>query len=166
MSPAPGPVDLRIRPVGPFDLDVIAALHAACFAKAWDRQSIAALLAMPGAFGLLAEDTVVPTGFLMARVTADEAEILSLAVAGPARRSGRGTRLLEAGLARMAGAGARRVHLEVAEDNSAAIAFYRALEFRPVGRRAGYYRGRDGTVIGALLLSRPLAAASSAAGGG
>jgi ribosomal-protein-alanine N-acetyltransferase len=148
----------QIRPIGVFDLDLVAALHAACFTEAWNRESIAAILAMPGAFGLLAEDATAPLGFLLARLAADEAEILSMAVSPSARREGQGSRLLEAGLARMQEGGARHAHLEVAEDNAAAIALYHAFGFRQVGRRKGYY-GRSGTeAIGALILSRALEA--------
>lgn len=165
MNRLPTRPEPRIRPLGPFDLDILAALHAACFAEAWSRESIAAILAMPGAFGLLAEDAQAPRGFLLARLAADEAEILSLAVSPVARRAGLASRLLETGLARMEQAGARQVYLEVAEDNAAAIALYRAFRFRQVGRREGYYGGPGRGSIGAFVLSRPLDAIDRAAPG-
>lgn len=156
MNPAPSPLAEPIRAIGPFDLDLVAALHAGCFAEAWDRAAIAALLAMPGAFGLLAADGAAPLGFLLARAAAGEAEILSLGVSLPARRRGWGARLVEAGLDRMAQEGARRIYLEVAEDNMAAIELYRARGFAQIGRRAAYYRSQHGTATGALVLARAL----------
>lgn len=146
----------HIRDVGGFDLDLIAAVHAACFDEAWNRVSIAALLAMPGAFGLVAASGEEPAGFLLARIAADEAEILSLGVVPPARRRGIGSCLVQAGMERMARRGAHRVFLEVAEDNEAALALYRAAGFAPVGRRPRYYRERRARPAAALVLSRPL----------
>ena len=51
-GPASPPV--AIRPAGPFDLTLLAELHAACFAERWDAPALASLLAMPGARGFLA----------------------------------------------------------------------------------------------------------------
>jgi ribosomal-protein-alanine N-acetyltransferase len=154
MSRPAGSRDWRIRAIGSFDLELVAALHAACFAEPWSREALGSLLSVPGVFGLLAEDGAVPTGFLLARVAADEAEILSLGVIPSARRGGWGSRLLECALGRLEGEGACWVYLEVAEDNSAAIALYRSLGFRPVGRRASYYGRSGGRGTGALVLAR------------
>jgi len=55
--------------------------------------------------------------------------------------------------ARPHAAGARRVFLEVAEDNWAARRLYAALGFAPVGRRRNYYRrGQD--FVAALTMRR------------
>jgi ribosomal-protein-alanine N-acetyltransferase len=146
----------RIRAVEAFDLAMLAALHAACFEEAWSRDSLATLLATPGAFGLVAAGGAEPTGFLLARIATDEAEILSLGVRPPARRRGIGSCLLQAALERMARGGARRTFLEVAEDNVAALALYSAAGFTPVGRRPRYYRRCGTHPTAALVLSRPL----------
>lgn len=135
--------------VGPATL---AALHAAAFDAPWSEAEIAALLAGPGV-AALAE----PGGFLLLRVVADEAEILTLAVAPAERRRGVGRRLVEAATARAAEAGARSLFLEVAEDNAAAVALYQACGFRPAGRRRGYYRRGEGPAADALILARDLA---------
>ena len=58
--------------------------------EAWSAAAIAAQLALPGTFGLIDP----AGGMVLARVAADEAEILALAVAPPARRQGRGAALL------------------------------------------------------------------------
>ena len=66
----------QLRPIGAFDLEVVAALHAASFEEAWGVQAIAEILAMPGAFGLLAaepaRDAPQPAGFLLARIVAED----------------------------------------------------------------------------------------------
>ena len=64
----------------------LAAIHAEAFPprEAWGEDAIALQLAMPGVFGL-----VHPRGgMILARVTEDEAEVLTLAVAPEARRQG------------------------------------------------------------------------------
>lgn len=92
----------------------------------------------------------------MGRVIADEAELLTLAVAPPARRQGLGRGLLAHFLDEARRRGATRAFLEVAADNGPACALYQAGGFAEDGRRRGYYRGPDGVVVDALLLSRAL----------
>jgi len=141
----------EIRPVTPFDLELVAALHAACFAEGWSAASIATLLAGPGAFGLLAASDGEPAGFILVRPAADEAEILSLAVLPAWRRRGLARRLLAAALERLAAAGTRRLLLEVAEDNAAARRLYQGAGLVPVGRRPGYYRSEGGATAALVL---------------
>jgi len=135
------------------DLVVVAALHAECFAEAWSAGSIAALLAAPGAFGLVAVIDGAPAGFILIRAAGDEAEILSLGVAPPQRRRGLARRLLEAALDRLGRTSARRLLLEVAEDNAAARRLYEAAGFSPVGRRPDYYR-EGGLLKPAMVMAR------------
>jgi ribosomal-protein-alanine N-acetyltransferase len=145
-----------LRPVGPFDLECLAALHAACFPDPWSASAMAALLATPGCFGLLSVTADQPSGFLLARVAADEAEILSVGVLPDWRRRGIARQLLADASARVAERGARRIFLEVAADNHAARALYLREGFAQVGRRAGYYRRRN-SATDALVLARPAA---------
>lgn len=128
----------------------MAAMHAAAFAQGerWNADALALQLTMPGAFGLLAG----PGGFVLARVAADEAEILTLAVVPTSRRQGLATRLLHAALAQAAQRGAAMVLLEVAVGNEAALTLYAALGFAKVGRRRSYY----GTGADALVLRHDL----------
>ncbi len=87
-------------------------------------------------------------GFVLARVAADEAEILTIAVLPEARRTGQGGRLLDAAVEATRQAGAAALFLEVASDNTAAIALYASRRFCPVGRRAHYYgQDRDAVVL-------------------
>lgn len=149
----------RIRPAGPFDLAVMAALHAACFDEPWDAPAMAAVLAGPGSFALLAVAGDEPIGFLLGRIAGGEAEILSIGVPAARRRGGAGGLLLRAALARAVAAGAARVFLEVAEDNAAARALYLRHGFAQVGRRPAYYRRDPTRAAAALVLACRLAAA-------
>lgn len=120
--------------------EIAAEIHRLSFAESWSVESIADLLAMPGAGGLLIAIGDEPAGMVLFRTAAQEAEILTLAVLPGRRRSGLASSLLEAALDRARESGALTVFLEVAEDNVAAKALYRAAGFELVGRRPGYYR--------------------------
>jgi [ribosomal protein S18]-alanine N-acetyltransferase len=154
----------RLRPVTPFDLDLVAMLQAACFPDAWSAASIGALLAGPGAFGLIASVDDEPGGFILVRPAADEAEILSLGVLPALRRQGLARALLTAALARLSEAGIRRLLLEVAEDNVAARRLYQGAGLVPVGRRRGYYRQVGEAAKTALVMALALGAISAAGG--
>ncbi|MGB8814096.1 MAG: GNAT family N-acetyltransferase [Paracoccaceae bacterium] len=95
-----------------------------------------------------------PGGFVMGRVIAGEAELLTLAVAPEARRQGIGTRLVAEFLAQARLRGAEAAFLEVSADNAAAMGIYTRAGFAPVGRRKGYYVAVDGARSDALVLSR------------
>lgn len=129
------------------DPTVLAALHATSFPDAWDAKAIADLLSSPGTFAFAADD-----GFVLARVAAGEAEILTLAVVPAARGKGLGRALLQAAITKARALGAQTMFLEVGADNPAARALYASLGFMKVGDRKGYYQGRD-----ALVLRLPLA---------
>lgn len=150
-------LDVTIRPCGAESADVLALLHDEAFAgdahgEVWNAQSFRELLAMPGALCLLALTGDQPAGFLLLRIAADEAEIITLGVRPRLRRLGVAAALLREGFARLAGAGASRCFLEVAEANAAAGALYAGLGFRAVGRRTGYYAaGGDALVMQVLL---------------
>jgi len=142
----------------PLHAEALAALHAAAFApdERWPAETFAAHLALPGVFGFVSADA----GMVLARVAADEAEILTIAVIPAARRAGRGRALLRAAEAHAEAGGARKMFLEVAHGNIAARALYAAAGYREVGRRKTYYPdGAD-----ALLLSRALSPAEATAG--
>ena len=69
-----------------------------------------------------------------------EAHLLRIAVDPRQRNAGIGRDLLGAVLARATAARAEHITLEVASENEAAIALYRAAGFVEIGRRAAYYR--------------------------
>jgi [ribosomal protein S18]-alanine N-acetyltransferase len=132
---------------------LLAALHAACFGERWDEAALASLLAMPGAHGFLAE-AAEPLGFVLLRVAADEAEIISIGVAPAVRRMGIGRCLLKAAEAAAATTGAESLFLEVAADNFEAHGLYSSLGFTEIGRRAKYYRRTEGAVAACVLAKK------------
>ena len=147
----------------------IAELHKRCFDEPWSAFTVRQVLAMSGAFGLLAvgrrnapgSRRTDPDlmGFALCRSASDECELLSLAVAAWARNRGIGTVLLEGAMDRARERGAARMFLEGAEDNVIAQGLYRSHGFAPVGRRPNYYRRVRGPAMAALTLSVSLAPA-------
>lgn len=122
------------------------------FPAPFTEAEFASLLAAPGVFVL--GDA---TGFALGRVAADEAELLTVAVAPAARRRGRGRHWLRAFEAEAARRGAETGFLEVAEKNAAARALYAAEGWAEVGRRRGYYALPGGGRSDALVLRKCLA---------
>lgn len=125
------------------DWNRLAALHAAAFAtgpRAWTAEELQALAASP--HGLLAtDDPVDPRGFALMRVVADEAELLTIAVAPDQRRRGVGSHLLAIAMAEADRRGAERIFLEVGHRNLAARALYQKHGFVIAGLRPAYYGG-------------------------
>lgn len=126
----------------------LAGIHAAAFSAPWDAAALADMLEQAGVFAIEA-----PDGFILLRTVADEAEILTLAVHPEARRRGLGARLVREGGTAAAVRGATRLFLEVADDNTAALALYARAGFTEAGRRPGYYARPDGHRQDALILS-------------
>jgi ribosomal-protein-alanine N-acetyltransferase len=126
--------------------DLLAALHGACFPdEAWRADAMRSILTVPLSFGSIALDPAdQPSGFLLARHVATEAEILTLGVLPASRRTGMARALLADFLDSARRRGARHAFLEVAEDNDAALALYTAAGFAAIGRRPAYYRGKQG----------------------
>ena len=116
----------------------------------------AAQLGLPGVFALLSE----AGGVLVARLAADEAEILTLAVTPAARRGGIGRALVQHAATQAHAAGAARLFLEVGSVNTAARALYERCGFLPVGLRRRYYADGDDAVV----MARELTCGAAAGG--
>jgi ribosomal-protein-alanine N-acetyltransferase len=136
------------------DAGALAALHSASFHRGWSDGEFEQLLIDRNvvAHRVTVDHRLV--GFILSRVAAEEAEILSIAVTSSQRGSGLGRLLLDLHLRRLAGLGTRTVFLEVDEANIPARRLYRRAGFREVGRREGYYPPGKGSA--ALVLRRDL----------
>jgi ribosomal-protein-alanine N-acetyltransferase len=131
----------------------LAAIHQAAFppGERWGADAMALQLALPGVLALIDPRG----GMVMARIAADEAEILTLAVHPDARRQGLARALLAEAADIVAAQGATALFLEVALRNTAARALYAASGFAEVGRRRRYYADGDD----AMVMRRPLSPA-------
>ena len=178
MSPRPKPPESSgfprahrfvVRTTSPFDIPMLAALHMDSFTgvlagQVWDETAVAEILAMPGAYGLLAvpeqnlpaTGDTGPAGFLLGCNVAESGEILSLGSVRAWRRRGVAMTLLRAAIARAEAAKISRLFLEVAEDNIAARELYAGAGFTGIARRPAYYRRPNGPAASALVLARDL----------
>ena len=147
--------ELTLAPARPRDAAALAALHAASFNRGWSEQEFEQLLTDRSVIADRAASGRRSIGFIVSRRAADEAEILSVAVARAWRGRGLARRLLDLHLRRLAGFGLRAVFLEVDEDNEAARRLYARAGFREVGRRPGYYP-QGSAAKAALVLRRDL----------
>ena len=148
----------------PFEnAEALAALHHRCFDRPWTAESFTNLLAAQWRVALAATDTNAQGkgdatggkdrlhGFILLQHVADEAEVLTLAVAPEARRTGLAMRLLTAATDWLRARGVQHWHLEVAADNQPALALYRRFGCVETGRRPAYYENVD-----AVLMQRDL----------
>lgn len=153
-----------VRPFRVADAEELACVHREAMAglsqRGWNRAEITALASGRGGFALVVEEADRATarilGFVLARAVAEEAEILTLAVAPAAQRRGIGWDLLESAAAEAAARGAQRLLLEVSVDNAPALALYERSGFGGLGIRRGYYGRCGGVRVDALVLARPL----------
>ncbi len=139
---------IRLEPVHAL---VAGALHRTSFAAPWSDEAFAKLLEQPGVTGLMWTD-IEPQGFILIRAVADEAEILTLAVAPPVRRRGIAASLLEEAARMLRAGGTHRLFLEVADDNAAARSLYEKHGFTATGRRAKYYERGSLARVDALIM--------------
>ena len=135
-----------------------ARLHAEGFVHSWSPEEIAQLIASTSTVGAAALDPVSGRlrGFVLSRLAADEAEILTIAVDPAYQGMGVGGALLRENLRQAANAGAKAMFLEVAMDNAPALGLYQRFAFVKVGERAGYYRQADGMRATAVVMRRSL----------
>jgi ribosomal-protein-alanine N-acetyltransferase len=134
------------------DAAAIAALHAASFQRGWGEDEFHRLLIDRAVVAHRAVIGRTMVGFILSRMAAGEAEILSVAIAPAWRGRGFARPLLDLHLRRLAGLGVRAVFLEVDEHNEPACRLYRNAGFSEVDVRKSYYQ--EGA--SALVLRRDL----------
>lgn len=134
----------------------LADIHAVSFARGWSEQEFEDMLSERNTLVHRLRLGRRIIGFIVSRIGADEAEILSIAI-DPGYRGRRLSReLLRTHLRHLAGRGVRTVFLEVEENNQPARRLYDYSGFNVVGRRERYYRQPDGQQLNALLMRRDL----------
>ena len=151
------PHGLHIEPAEARDAEALAAIHAQGFHRGWpvaDFQSYIAGRDTPVYVACDARRKIA--GFAMLRLAADEAELITIAVDRRWRKKGVGEALMRALFDDLMMTPARRLFLEVAADNPAALALYTRHGFGKVGERQGYYARPDGRPATAIVMARDL----------
>ena len=144
---------MNVIPMAPEHLDALAALERACFPRPWSREALEEELYNPAACFLVGEEAGEVLGYAGMHCAAGECYVDNVAVFPEARRQGVGRKLMEALLQAAAARGGEFLSLEVRPSNLEALALYRGLGFREVGRRRRFY---DDPVEDGLLLTKDL----------
>jgi ribosomal-protein-alanine N-acetyltransferase len=145
-----------VEPATLRDAPKLAELHAASFHRGWGEGEFESMLAERNTLVHRLRLGRKVVGFAVSRMAADEAEILSIAVAASHRGRGLSRNLLLTHLGHLAGRGVRTVFLEVEENNQPARRLYERAGFGVAGRRERYYRQASGEQLNALLMRRDL----------
>ena len=145
-----------VEPASPRDLRRLSQLHAASFHRGWGEGEFDQMLRERNTLlhRLRLGRTVI--GFAVSRIAADEAEILSIAVAPGHRGRGLSRDLFLTHLGHLAGRGVQTVFLEVEENNQPARKLYERAGFAVAGRRERYYKEAGGVELNALVMRRDL----------
>ncbi len=130
---------LNIRSLESRDIEAILAIQSACPEIAQWTISDYARVARGEMAGWVCQEEADIRGFLVARPSGNDIEILNLAVRPDARRLGIGVSLLRKALEWGRAQHAERAILEVRVSNGPAVLFYERLNFQVAGRRPRYY---------------------------
>ncbi len=152
---APG--GLHVEPAEASDARELARIHALSFYRGWPSTEFESFLADRACLTYVACDARRRiSGFALIRIAADEAELLTIAVDPKGRGKGIGRALMDAVFADLMLSPARRMFLEVDEQNAPAVRLYKALGFEAISKRKGYYPRPDGSTATALVMARDL----------
>jgi tRNA threonylcarbamoyl adenosine modification protein YeaZ len=135
------------------DLAVLASIHGESFLAGWDAQSIGTSLGLPGAAALVVELAGNIYGFVMFQHIAGEAEVLTLCVSPNFRRQHFGQQLLLGAIEHLQAVQTKKLFLEVAADNPAALSLYGRHGFVQTGLRRGYYQRSGKPAVDAILMT-------------
>ncbi|MDR1242580.1 MAG: ribosomal protein S18-alanine N-acetyltransferase [Deltaproteobacteria bacterium] len=122
-------------------LDSVLELEKAAFSTPWTREQYSLLLKSGACklFGAVSGKTVLAYAAVSMARAAGELEIYNIAVNADKRRFGIGKKLVKTILDAASAVNIFRAVLEVRVSNTAALALYESLGFKPAGKRRNYY---------------------------
>jgi len=137
-------------------LDKLYEVEKECFEKeAFTKQQIAYLLTDYNSISLVAKLNDEVVGFIIGRIYVERkslaAHILTIDVSPPYRRRGIATRLLQEIERIFKEKGVGICHLEVREDNVAALSLYHKSGYKLIGRLKNYYEHAHGMYLRKVL---------------
>ena len=133
---------VQVREFQAEDFDAAYRLDQACYPPgiAYSRYALREFLGAPGARAWVAEEESQLVAFIIVRkVGAGRGHIITLDVREDRRRRGIGTELLRAAEAWLAAQGVKRIRLETATDNAAAVTFWQRAGYATVAHLPRYY---------------------------
>ena len=141
--------EINIRQAKLYDVPAMARIERDSFGSPWSAEEITKDVTAGGnVYVAVAEYGEEKAGYGEIRTVAGEAQIYNIAIAPEFRREGTGEALLRHMIDKAEADGCVLVTLEVRGGNEAAMALYKKLGFRDVGRRKGYYsKGGEDAVL-------------------
>lgn len=145
-----------VKTLGLDAINSLANLHKSSFQRGWGAHDFALFLQdkqmlLIGAYPSRNRE---PAAFLLLRMAADEAEIISIAVDRRHRRKGLAAAMLDMALDMLYEKGINCLLLEVDETNKAAVTLYQYFGFEIVGERRAYYPNKSGKAASNALIMR------------
>ena len=132
-------------------LDKLYRIEAECFnEEAFTKQQISYLLTDYNTIALVAKANQDIAGFIITQIQAAETEyghVITVNVKPNYRRTGVGTKLLYEIESQLKLRGINECHLEVREDNNAAIKLYHKLGYQTMGKLEKYYGKKHGIYL-------------------
>ena len=155
MSQGVAPSSAHLRSYLLSDFETLYRIDQICFPKgiSYGRFEMKVYLRARGSYCLLAESGSNVAGFILAELAPDEGHIVTLDVLEDYRRQGIGSLLLGAAEKEMVSRGGKRMVLETATTNSAAIALWEKHGYRELGIVENYY----GSGLDAFRMGKELA---------
>ena len=152
----PQATKISFSTVGPTAAKLLAEIHSECFDTRWSEAAFGEMLASPRTSAILISSQNNPTGFVLFRKAADEAEIITICTRPAIRQNGHARLLMQHMEVLLKKDGVKSLFIEVAISNLAGLALYRSCGFTQAGVRKNYYERNDGAREDALIMRKGL----------
>ena len=141
---------------GPASAKLLAEIHGESFDTKWGEAAFGEMLASPGTSAIFISSQNNPTGFVLFRKAADEAEIITICIRPAVRQLGQAKLLMQHMENLLKKDGVKSLFIEVAISNLAGLALYGSCGFIQAGVRKNYYERGDGAREDALIMRKGL----------
>ena len=150
----PQATKISFSTVGSAAAKLLAEIHGESFDTQWNEAAFNEMLASSGTSAILISSRNNPTGFVLFRKAADEAEILTICTRPVFRQKGHAKLLMQHMESLLRKDGVKSLFIEVAISNQAALALYGSCGFKEAGLRKNYYQHGDGAREDALIMRK------------
>ena len=148
-------MEVKIETASTILLDKLYAIEEQCFnEEAFTKRQIAYLLTDYNTIALVAKVNTEVAGFVIIQIEMDNNEfghIITLNIAPSFRHKGIATKLMQEIESLLKQRGVSECHLEVREDNNAAIKLYQKLGYQTMGKLDRYYGKKHGIYLKKIL---------------
>lgn len=138
---------ITVRLAEKSDAGFIAEAEKAYIDCPWTEEQILSEIQSENAVFFTAEVDGKICGYVSGDIAADECEMSNIAVDTEYRNRGVAYALMTEFISALAGRNIKSVFLLVRDDNGAAIGLYNKCGFKTVGKRTGYYKGKDALIM-------------------